>query len=76
MAQLTIYLDDDTIRRIKRAAREAKVSVSSWVKRTLTEAPKKGWPDAYFSIFGSLQKSDMERPPQPRFEDDSPRESF
>jgi hypothetical protein len=73
MAQLTIYLDDDTRKRIETAARQAQVSVSQWVKDRLTQALEASWPANYFDLFGSLADSDLVRPPQPGFEQDTRR---
>ena len=74
MAQLTIYIDDETRKRIERAAEQARSSVSQWVKSRLTEALERTWPDNYFELFGALRGSDLERPAQPPFDDDLPRE--
>jgi len=65
MAQLTVYLDEKTRRRIERAAREGDVSVSQWVKDKLTQALERDWPAGYFDLFGSLKDSDLARPAQP-----------
>ncbi len=55
MAQLTIYIDDATLLRIERSARQEKASISRWVKQRLTASlEEKGWPPGYFEF---LQKS-------------------
>ena len=74
MAQLTVYLDDKTRRRIERAARESDVSVSQWVKDKLTQALERDWPAGYFDLLGSLKDSDLARPAQPPLSADAPRE--
>lgn len=74
MAQLTVYIDDDTRRRIEIAAKNAKASVSQWVKEKLREALESSWPTNYFELFGSLRGSDLQRPAQPRPKDDLPRQ--
>ena len=75
MAQLTVYIDDETRRRIEIAAKRADTSVSQWVKRRLTNALQTEWPDDYFDLLGALSGTDLERPAQLRSEDDTPRES-
>jgi hypothetical protein len=75
MAQLTVYLDEKTRRRIERAAREGDVSVSQWVKGKLTEALERDWPAGYFDLFGSLKGSDLARPAQPPLSSDTRREA-
>ena len=64
MAQLTVYIDDETLKRIEFSARQEKGSVSSWVRRRLTTALDVGWPAGYFDLFGSLKNSGLERPAQ------------
>ena len=64
MAQLTIYLDDDSIQRIEAAAAREKSSVSKWVKTRLVDALDSKWPHGYFELFGSLADGDFSRPAQ------------
>ncbi len=65
MAQLTIYLRDDLLREIERAAKDENRSVSSWVRARLEGSVVRGWPADYASVFGSLADTDFERPPLP-----------
>ena len=65
MAQMTIYLDDETVQRVERVARQSGSSVSSWVKQRLTEALDRTWPPGFFDLFGRLEDSGIDRPPQP-----------
>jgi hypothetical protein len=64
MAQLTIYLDEDTVRRVERAAKQSGSSVSAWVKERLTDALDDRWPPGFFDLFGTLRDQDLERPAQ------------
>ena len=75
MAQLTVYIDEQTRKQIEIAARNANASVSQWVKARLTEALQRTWPENFFELFGSLSGSDLERPPELRVEDDVRRDS-
>jgi hypothetical protein len=75
MAQLTVYIDEKTRRRIELAARRADTSVSRWVKQRLTNALQTEWPDDYFDLLGSLRDVDIDRPAQLRSDDDGARES-
>lgn len=52
MSQLTIYLDDSTLKKVSRAAQSEKSSVSLWVKKQLTRALKSAWPEGYFDLYG------------------------
>ena len=74
MAQLTVYIDDETRRRIELAARRANTSVSQWVKERLSSALETEWPRGYFDLFGALKDADLERPAQPGSAEDVDRE--
>lgn len=62
MSQLTIYLDQTTLRRVRSAARREHSSVSRWVKSKLDKALQDSWPKNYFSLFGTLRDEDLVRP--------------
>ena len=76
MAQLTIYLDDESIHKISEAAARENSSVSRWVKSRLLTALETQWPSGYFDVFGSLLDADLERPNQPDTNRDAHRESL
>jgi hypothetical protein len=76
VAQLTIYLDDESIRRIEEAAMRDNSSVSRWVKNRLLLSLEDQWPSRYFDLFGALGEDDLQRPPQPDFTLDGPRETL
>lgn len=54
MAHLTIYLNDDTERRVRKAARAAKVSVSKWVAERVTKSVETSWPPEFLALAGSF----------------------
>ncbi len=63
MSQMTIYLDEASVRAIKRSAKREHVSVSNWARRRLCEAVRDTWPNDFFTAFGALRdESDLERP--------------
>jgi len=74
MPQLTIYLDDSSLQRVKSAARRERRSVSRWVKEKLIRQFDQVWPDGYFDLLGSLADEVLERPTQPTFAADCKRE--
>jgi hypothetical protein len=74
VAQLTIYMDDETLDKVERSARLAKVSVSRWVRDRLSSIVEKEWPEGYFDLFASLSDEDIERPAQPILDVDAPRD--
>jgi hypothetical protein len=76
MAQLTIYLDDESIRKIEVAAAREKSSVSGWVKKRLIQSLEEQWPEEYFELFGALGEDDLHRPSETGFMADAPREQI
>jgi hypothetical protein len=53
MAQLTIYLDDETEERMKQAAAEAGVSRSRWVAGVIRERTASEWPQPVRRLAGA-----------------------
>jgi hypothetical protein len=76
MSQMTIYLDDASIKAIKRSARRERVSVSNWARRRLSESVRDAWPEGYFSLFGALRDSDLARPSQTDLAADADRQEL
>jgi len=76
MAQLTVYIDDETLAKVERSARMANISISRWVREKLSEIVATEWPDGFFDLFGSLSEGDLDRPAQPAANTDLPRESL
>jgi hypothetical protein len=76
MAQLTIYIDDDTLAKIEKSAKQERGSISSWVKKRLTGSLAGSWPAGYFDVFGSLKNTGFARPVQPDQKSDRKRESL
>ena len=53
MAQVTLYLDDETDAKMRAAAREAGVSVSQWVRQLIQEKAATEWPAAVVRLHGA-----------------------
>ncbi|MEE8589820.1 MAG: toxin-antitoxin system, antitoxin component [Spirochaetia bacterium] len=62
MAQLTIYLDSETLRKIESAAAESSVSISKWVREKIEIALRDEWPESFSRIFGALRETDLVEP--------------
>ena len=76
MSQLTIYLDEASMKDVKKSAKRENVSVSLWARRRLCEAIRHTWPRDYFKLFGALRDSGLTRPGQGDLTADSPRDSL
>lgn len=76
MAQLTIYLDEQSIHRIEEAAAAEHLSVSRWIKARLIRSLDGEWPAGYFALEGSLEEHDLRMVAEPNPSYDAPRESL
>jgi predicted transcriptional regulator len=72
MAQVTIYLDAESERQVKRAAEAAGVSVSRWIAEAIAQRARAKWPDSVHELRGAW--ADLERPADTAA--DIPRESL
>ena len=74
MSQLTIYLDEDTERRLRAAADSQGVSLSRWVASLIREKTEDSWPQAVLDLAGAWPDfpttEELRANPRP----DSPRE--
>jgi hypothetical protein len=53
MAQVTLYLDEDTAEKVKKAARQAGLSRSRWLVRLVQERTATEWPQAVKDLAGA-----------------------
>ena len=54
MPQISLYIDEDTLKKIALAAKTEKTSLSKWVVSKLREAIAHSWPENYGALFGSI----------------------
>jgi hypothetical protein len=76
MPQLSLYLDEDTLRIIETEAKKEHLSMSKWVARQIHRSLEEHWPDYYENLFGSITDETFRRPAQPAYDTDSPREKL
>ena len=76
MAQLTLYIDEGTLRKIESAAKRERTSISQWVKNRIVRVLSNKWPENYFNLMGSLRKEKFDRPGRLSFVKDSKREQI
>ncbi|MEZ5477756.1 MAG: hypothetical protein R3E95_09820 [Thiolinea sp.] len=55
MGQMTIYLDDELIQRVKQTANAANLSQSQWIARLIRERTRSSWPENIRELAGSWQ---------------------
>lgn len=76
MAQVTIYMDDETVARMRQAARDAGLSMSAWLAALVRERTATSWPAEVASLAGAwpdLPEADELRV---LLAADAPRETF
>lgn len=76
MPQISLYIDEKTLRGVEKAASEEQISLSKWVVKRIQSQLKPTYPDNYASLFGSLSDDQLSRPDQLSFQSDSHRESL
>ena len=59
MAQLTVYLDEDTERTLRDSAKASGESASKWVADAIRQRAAVDWPDDISRIFGSWTDADI-----------------
>jgi hypothetical protein len=55
MGQITIYLDDESEKRLRTAAKKARMSVSRWVASLVQEKTRAEWPASVRKLAGAWQ---------------------
>lgn len=55
MAQVTIYLDPETEKRMEAAARDAGLSRSRWVANLIREKTVSEWPESFRRLIGGWE---------------------
>lgn len=53
MAQITLYLDDETAARLRDMAKSAGVSLSQWVSDLIRQRIDAQWPDSVRELIGT-----------------------
>jgi hypothetical protein len=76
MPQISLYIDELTMKRIENAAKEQHVSISGWVARQLRARLEAIYPPRFEELFGSVVDKTFRRPESLAFREDVPRESL
>jgi len=76
MAQVTIYLEDDVVDKMKSAAKESSISQSKWVSNLIRNKVSTQWPDSVKNLAGSWADMPDAEILREGFGQDAPRESF
>lgn len=76
MAQVTIYLDDETDKKLTAAARAKKVSKSKWIAMIIREKTENEWPSEFVQLAGAWNDFPSLEEIRAGMGEDSPREAI
>ncbi|HTD15197.1 MAG TPA: hypothetical protein VK673_08450 [Chthoniobacterales bacterium] len=68
MPQITIYLDKETEKKARSAARRSGKSLSAWLRRIIEVAPEDEWSADFEQLFGSINDKRFVAPKRPKAE--------
>jgi len=76
MPQLSLYIDENTLKKIELGAKIENLSISKYVVKKLNESLHDSWPDHYDRLFGSISDESF-KPIEPMdYKHDIPRENI
>ena len=76
MAQVTIYVDETTERRMRAAAAEAGLSLSKWISQLIREKTRDEWPDSVKAMAGAWPDLPTVEKVRPKGDTDHARETL
>jgi hypothetical protein len=76
MAQISIQLNESTLKALEITASKNHTSVSKWIEDRIHHELKQEWPENYFSLFGSLDEDDLSEPPEIPYKYETNREDL
>ncbi|MSV29285.1 MAG: ribbon-helix-helix protein, CopG family [Bryobacterales bacterium] len=59
MGQITIYLDDETEKLVRRHVKGTRISTSKWIADAVKTRARSEWPADILSLFGSWKDGDF-----------------
>ncbi|MBW1894504.1 MAG: toxin-antitoxin system, antitoxin component [Deltaproteobacteria bacterium] len=76
MAQLSIYIDENTLKKIEVAAELENISISKFVTKKINKTIEGSWPDNFDSLFGSIRDETFNIIGPVSYKNDVPREKL
>jgi hypothetical protein len=70
MPQLSLYVDEKTLKIAEKMAKINKTSISKWVSAQIQSSKRMEWPKHFFDNFGALKDSNFGEISQLSFGDD------
>jgi hypothetical protein len=76
MPQISLYIDETTLKKVENAAMRQHVSISKWVTEQIRARVEPVYPVDYESLFGSINDDTFVEPQELSFDADANRESI
>lgn len=73
MPQISLYIDEKTLKKVEDAAMRQRVSISKWVAEQIRAKVEPVYPADYDILFGSISDDTFVRPAVPTFGSDRKR---
>ncbi|WP_139651940.1 antitoxin [Raoultibacter phocaeensis] len=73
MAQISLYLEDETMAALRKKATLANASLSKYVADLIRNDVASGWPTGYWDLFGSIEDETFCEPEELSFSVDGVR---
>jgi hypothetical protein len=74
MPQISLYIDETTLKKVESAAKNQHLSISKWVAKQIKEKIEPAYPNNYEKLFGSIDMDDIEDVKSIPFNEDYKRE--
>ena len=76
MPQISLYIDEPTLKKLEILAKREKKSISKWVRTRIKQAIDQTWPEDYFNLYGSVSDDRFKRPETSEADSDITREDL
>lgn len=74
MPQISLYVDEETLRKVESAAQQRHISISKWVSEQIRSKLEPIYPLGFEDLYGSVAPDEIQRPSQGSLEQDAIRE--
>jgi hypothetical protein len=76
MPQISLYIDETTLKKVENAALRQHVSISKWVAEQIRTRIEPAYPAHFEELFGSITDDSFTRRKEPPFSSDIKRKGF
>lgn len=76
MPQISLYIDEKTLKKVESAAKRSRLSISKWVAEQIKSKLDPVYPANYEKLFGSITDDTFARPKDLDFHTDTKRIDF